>query len=141
MNYQRGRASSCPHSELAVGWALHALEPAEDLLIAAHLAGCPTCASIAADTEEVGAALGFSVPQMIPSLELERRILSVTDTGVTDTGRPEPIMALAPSTQPARQVTEPSEADFPGWLSITWADVVGYAGLEQALAVGSSRIG
>ena len=136
MNYQRGRVTSCPHSELAVGWALHALEPAENLLIAAHLADCSTCASIAADTEEVGAALGLSVPQTIPSLELERRILSVTDTG-----RPAPIMALAPSTQPARQVTEPSEADFPGWLSITWADVVGHAGLEQALAVGSSRIG
>ena len=136
MNYQRGRVTSCPHSQLAVGWALHALEPAEDFLIAAHLADCPTCASIAADTEEIGAALGFSVPQVIPSLELERRILSVTDAR-----RPAPIMALAPSTQPARHVTGPSEADFRGWLSITWADVVGHAGLEQALAAGNSRIG
>ena len=65
MTYQRGRAASCPHSKLAVGWVLHALEPAEDLLIAAHLADCLTCASIVADTEEVGAALGISVQKPI----------------------------------------------------------------------------
>jgi len=116
---------------------LHALEPAEESLVAAHLPDCPACASIAAETEEIGALLGLSVPQMIPSVELELRILSIADA------RPAaPVVPLALSTLPAQPITEPSEVDFRGWLSITWADVVGHAGVEQALqVVGNSRIG
>lgn len=136
MNDHR-EVARCSHRELAVGWALHALEPAEEALVAAHLPDCPTCASIAAETEEIGALLGLSVPQMIPSAGLEQRILSVTGARQAVTAVP-----LAPSTQPARLTTEPSEVDFRGWLSITWADVVGHAGVEQALqAVSNGRIG
>ncbi|MGH3784589.1 MAG: hypothetical protein ACRDRO_29220 [Pseudonocardiaceae bacterium] len=137
MNDQQDRVAGCRHRELAVGWALHALEPAEESLVAAHLPDCPMCASIAAQTEEVGALLGLSVPERIPSVELERRVLGVTgDWWVA------PVVPLAPSTQLARHSTEPSEVDFRGWLSITWADVVGHAGVEQALrAVGNSSIG
>jgi hypothetical protein len=36
MNNQ-SRVEDCPHTELAVGWALHSLEPAEESLVAAHL--------------------------------------------------------------------------------------------------------
>ncbi|MGH3783803.1 MAG: hypothetical protein ACRDRO_25070 [Pseudonocardiaceae bacterium] len=133
MNDQR--VADCPHRELAVGWALHALEPAEESLAAAHLPDCPMCARIAAQTEELGALLGLSVPEMIPSIELEQRVLGVT-------GWAAPVVPLAPSTRLARHITEPSEVDFRGWLSITWADVVGHAGVEQALrAVGNSSIG
>jgi hypothetical protein len=123
MNDQQDRVSGCPYRELAVGWAMHALEPAEESLVTRHLADCPTCASIAAETEEVGAMLALSVPQTIPSIGLQQRILSAT--GVSR----------------AAPVTEPSEVDFRGWLSITWADVVGHARVEQALLVaGNSRI-
>jgi hypothetical protein len=55
MNDHQDRVSGCPYRELAVGWALHALEPAEESLVIGHLADCPTCASNAAETEEVGA--------------------------------------------------------------------------------------
>lgn len=134
MNDQRDRVAGCRYRELAVGWALHALEPAEESLVAAHLPDCTLCASIAAQTEEVGALLGLSVPEMIPSVELEQRVLGITgDRWVA------PVVLLVPATQPARHITEPSEVDFRGWLSITWADVVGHADVEQALqAVGNS---
>ncbi|MDQ2882253.1 MAG: hypothetical protein M3Y48_13835 [Actinomycetota bacterium] len=133
MNDQQDRVAGCPNRELAVGWALHALEPAEESLVAAHLPDCPICATTAAQTEEVGAMLGFSVPQRIPSVELERRVL-----GVTGDGRAAPVVHLARPVRSARHITEPSEVDFSGWLSITWADVVGHADVEQALqAVGN----
>ena len=137
MNDQQDRVSGCPYRELAVGWALHALEPAEGSLVTGHLAGCPTCASIAAETEEVGAMLALSVPQTIPSSGLQQRILSATGAS-----RAAPVVSLALAMQPARPITQPSEVDFRGWLSITWADVVGHARVEQALlAAGASRIG
>jgi len=77
MNDQRDVAC-CPHRELAVGWALHSLEPAEESLVAAHLPGCPECKVAATQSEELGAMLGLSVPELIPSAGLEQRILSVT---------------------------------------------------------------
>jgi hypothetical protein len=137
MNDQQDRVSGCPYRELAVGWALHALEPAEESLVTGHLADCSTCASIAAETEEVGAMLALSVLQTIPSIGLEQRILSATGAS-----QAAPVVSLALPMQPARPITEPSEVDFRGWLSITWADVVGHARVEQALlAAGNSRIG
>lgn len=69
--------ASCPHRELAVGWALHAQEPAGVSLVAVHTPECPICTSTAAQTKEVGATLGLSVPEAIPSAELEQRLLSV----------------------------------------------------------------
>jgi hypothetical protein len=137
MSDQHERVHGCGYSELVVGWALHALEPAEESVVIGHLADCSTCASIVAETEEVGAMLALSVPQTIPSAGLEQRILSAS--GVS---RAAPVVSMAVPMQPARPITEPSEVDFRGWLSITWADVVGHAGVEQALlAVGSSKIG
>jgi hypothetical protein len=137
MTDQHDPVSGCPYRELAVGWALHALEPAEESLVIGHLADCPLCAGSAAQTEEVGAMLGLSVPQTAPSIGLAQRILSATGSS-----RAAPVVSLAPPMQPARPITEPSEVDFRGWLSITWADVVGHAEVEQALlAVGNSKIG
>ena len=137
MTDQHDRARGCRYHELAVGWALHALEPAEESVVIGHLADCPTCASIAAETEEVGAMLALSVPQTVPSVGLEQRILSAA--GVS---RAAPVVSMAVPMPPARPITEPSEVDFRGWLSITWADVVGHAGIEQALlAVGNHKIG
>ena len=95
------RVADCPHRELAVGWALHALEPTGDSLVTAHLPNCPTCTRTATETEEVGATLGLSVPQANPSTELEQRVLSVT--GATWEA---PVVALAPSTRPARHITK-----------------------------------
>ena len=102
MNDQH-RVADCSHRELAIGWALHALEPDEESLVAAHMPECPTCTSTAAETEEVGAMLGLSVPEAIPSAELEQRVLSATGARWAA-----PVVPLAPSTPPARHITTPS---------------------------------
>ena len=111
MNDQQHRVVDCPHRELAVGWALHALEPAGDCLVTAHLPKCPRCTSTATQTEEVGATLGLSVPQAIPSPELKQRVLSVTDVK-----RAAPIVALAPSTRPTRHITKRFWLRVRSWL-------------------------
>jgi hypothetical protein len=96
------RVADCPHRELAVGWALHALESAEESLVAAHMPGCSICTSTVAETEQVCATLGLSVPEVIPSAELEQRILAVTiDQRVA------PVVPLPPPTQPARHTIKP----------------------------------
>jgi len=74
----QNRPAVCPHRELAVGWALHALEPAEESLIAAHLPDCPECTRTVAETAQVGATLGLSLPEEVPSTALEQRVLAVT---------------------------------------------------------------
>ncbi|MGH3572783.1 MAG: hypothetical protein ACRDUW_13270, partial [Pseudonocardiaceae bacterium] len=48
---------------------------------AAHLPDCTVCTTTAAQTEEVGATLGLSLPEAIPRAELEQRILGVTSAG------------------------------------------------------------
>ncbi|MBV9161388.1 MAG: anti-sigma factor [Pseudonocardiales bacterium] len=107
MNDQH-HVADCPHRELAVGWALHALEPAEESLVAAHMPECPTCTSTAAETDEIGAMLGLSVPEAVPSAELEQRVLSVTGARWAA-----PVGPRAPSAPPARHITKPS------WLRIS----------------------
>jgi Anti-sigma-K factor rskA len=96
-------SAECPYLELAVGWALHALEPAEESLVAAHMPGCPTCTKTVAETEWVGATLGLAVPEAIPSSELEQRVLAVTHDS-----REAPVVPLAPTMSPTRQTTKPS---------------------------------
>jgi len=103
--------ADCPHRELAVGWALHALEPADESPVTAHMPHCPICTSTATETEEVGATLGLSIPQAIPSAELEQRVLSATGTK-----RETPVVALTPSTRPARHTTKRIWLRARSWL-------------------------
>ena len=75
---------------------------------------CPTaraCTSTAAETEEIGATLGLSVPQANPSTELEQRVLSVTGAKWEA-----PVVALAPSTRPARHITKRIWHRVRSWL-------------------------
>lgn len=72
----------CPHRELAVGWAMHCLEPDEERLFAQHLSGCAECRRTVAHAEEVGAAMALAVPQAEPSAELEQRVLSAVRSPV-----------------------------------------------------------
>lgn len=102
MNTQH-RVADCPHRDLAVGWALHALEPAEEALVATHMPDCPACTRTIAQTEQIGATLGLSVPELIPSAELEQRVLAVTIDR-----RAAPIEPLPPPMQPTRPTPQPS---------------------------------
>jgi anti-sigma-K factor RskA len=60
--------------ELAVGWALHALEPEDEAVFADHLAGCDRCARTVAETSEVMAAMATDLPRSEPSPELRDRL-------------------------------------------------------------------
>lgn len=60
--------------ELAVGWALHALEPEDEAVFAEHLAGCARCAQTVAETSEVMAAMATDLPRSEPSPQLRDRL-------------------------------------------------------------------
>lgn len=85
MNAPR-REPGCRHHELAVGWALHCLEPAEESLFAAHLPDCPDCRQAVQEAEEVGAALSVMVPDVEPPESLQHRILAAAAGGEDRTG-------------------------------------------------------
>ena len=63
-----------PFDELAVGWALQALEPEDETLFRAHLAGCERCATTVAETREVMAAMATDLTPAEPSADLRDRI-------------------------------------------------------------------
>jgi anti-sigma-K factor RskA len=98
--------------ELAVGWALHALEPEDESLFATHLAGCARCAATVAETTEVMAAMATDLPQAEPSPDLRSRLRAAV--GETEqlpgpapapvspatAGQPEPAPVPRPSVEP-----------------------------------------
>jgi len=62
------------HDELAVGWALHALEPEDEAEFARHLPGCARCAETVAQTTEAMGALAAGLPPAEPSEGLRARL-------------------------------------------------------------------
>ncbi len=71
----------CPMTEQTVGWALHALEPDEEMAVLQHLPQCATCRAAAHEAEEVLAGLAGVVPLADPPPSLRARILA--DAAVT----------------------------------------------------------
>ncbi|SDX62360.1 Anti-sigma-K factor rskA [Modestobacter sp. DSM 44400] len=65
--------------ELAVGWALHALEPEDEDAFAAHLARCDRCARTVAETHDVMAALAADLPLAEPSEGLRDRLRAAVE--------------------------------------------------------------
>jgi hypothetical protein len=68
-----------PYDELAVGWALHALEPEDEALFGAHLPSCPRCTRTVAETSEVMSALAGDLPQVEPSEGLRDRLRAAVE--------------------------------------------------------------
>jgi hypothetical protein len=66
--------------ELAVAWALHALEPDEAALFAAHLAQCERCARVVDETVEVMAAMAETAPSTEPPDALRSRLRAAVET-------------------------------------------------------------
>lgn len=60
--------------ELAVGWALHALEPEDEALFVRHLPDCARCARTVSETSEVMAALATDLAAAEPSADLRDRL-------------------------------------------------------------------
>jgi hypothetical protein len=70
------RRRECPLNEQAVGWALHALEPDEEMAVLLHLPQCESCQTAVADAEEVLGGLGASVEQVEPPAPLRDALLA-----------------------------------------------------------------
>ena len=65
--------------ELAVGWALHALEPEDEEAFAGHLAGCARCARTVAETAEVMGAMATDLAPAEPSEGLRDRLRAAVE--------------------------------------------------------------
>jgi hypothetical protein len=65
-----------PFEELAAGYALDALEPADEQRYLNHARQCPACTQALADFREVAAALAGTAPPAEPSPRLGDRILA-----------------------------------------------------------------
>jgi hypothetical protein len=93
--------------ELAVGWALHALEPEDEALFAPHLAACPRCTRTVAETAEVMAALASDLPPAEPSEGLRDRLREAVE-------RTEQLPPPAPAAGPEPGAAAvPPPADLP----------------------------
>ncbi|MGI9002027.1 MAG: anti-sigma factor domain-containing protein [Pseudonocardia sp.] len=69
-------ASRCPQAELAVGWALHALEQAEEAVMRVHLPQCPECSEIVRETEDSAALLALIADQYDPPPRARQRLMT-----------------------------------------------------------------
>jgi Anti-sigma-K factor rskA len=89
-------ATGCPRTHEAVGWALHALEPEEEMDVQQHVPHCSDCRAAARDAEEVMSQLGTAVEQIDPPASLRDSIMSAA----AEIPRPRPA-ASAPGPGPA----------------------------------------
>jgi hypothetical protein len=76
-----------PFEELAAGYALNALEPADEQLFLRHAWECPDCMQALADYREVAMALADTAPPAEPSPQLADRIMAAALADL-DAGRP-----------------------------------------------------
>jgi anti-sigma-K factor RskA len=131
--------------ELAVGWALHALEPEDEAVFAPHLTHCPRCARTVAETSEVMAALATDLPAAEPSEHLRDRLREAVDrteqlpappsADGTDAATGTPAGDVADLAVPPRQATSGTGApggrrrsDVPGGATAAGRAAAGFPG-------------
>jgi hypothetical protein len=141
--------------ELAVGWALHALEPEDETDFAVHLRTCDRCRQTVADTSDVMAALAGDLPQAEPSDGLRDRLRAAVEQTeqLHPAGLPEAPVARAPVERPTpvplggaspygnlRAPLPPRHADRrPSWRRVLPTALVA-AGVAAALALGAWNV-
>jgi hypothetical protein len=99
-------ADHTPFDELAVGWALRALEPEDESLFAAHLSGCARCAATVTETTELMAAMAGDLPQPEPSEGLRDRIRAAVEQTEQVPGPEAPAVRPIPSAPETRRAVE-----------------------------------
>jgi anti-sigma-K factor RskA len=97
--------------ELAAGYALDALEPADEQRFLRHAADCPRCRALVADFRQVTEALAETAPPAEPSSDFDDRVLAAT--------RPRPASAdgrigAAPESASATRDSAGTELDSAG---------------------------
>jgi anti-sigma-K factor RskA/putative zinc finger protein len=107
-----GEEVRCGRGDDAVAFALHALEPDEEVALREHLAGCPSCRATVADTELTAAALGTAVEQVDPPARLRENILAQAAQTPQVVPAPAPDAAGGPGQHPRpnRSTTRPGGA-------------------------------
>lgn len=120
--------------ELAVGWALHALEPEDAELFARHLEGCARCRQVVEETTEVMAALAGAAPSAVPPPALGERLRAEVARTPQDT----PAAPAAPATRP---VAPPAPAAAPAPAAIPvprrrWTAVLVAAAVAAVVGLG-----
>lgn len=70
-----GPRPTCTRMEQAVGWALHALEPDEEIVVEQHVPTCADCTAAVRDTQAVMTQLATAVEQVDPPARLRTSIL------------------------------------------------------------------
>jgi anti-sigma-K factor RskA len=149
MSATPGRGDHEVFDALAVGWALHALEPEDETAFARHLPDCPRCAQTVAETEDVMAAMATDLPPAEPSEDLCSRLRAAVDR-TEQVRRPPVVSSLADGPVPVhgrrrpRDEAQPrDDADGPapvpparfsslrerGWMLALAAAVAGVVGL------------
>ncbi|RBY76707.1 anti-sigma factor [Geodermatophilus sp. TF02-6] len=84
--------------ELAVGWALHALEPEEESLFAAHLPECARCRRTVTETGEVMGAMATGLTTVDPPERLRERLrAAVEETDQVSAPPPVPDRPVRPA--------------------------------------------
>ncbi|MBA2310012.1 MAG: anti-sigma factor [Pseudonocardiales bacterium] len=99
-------ASRCPQAELAVGWALYALEQAEEVVMRVHLPQCPECSEIVRETEDSAALLALTADQYDPPPRAWQRLMTAIDHGRRE-GRPPVDIPAARLPRTSRRRPEP----------------------------------
>lgn len=90
---------------LAVGWALHALEPGEEHAFTTHLAACSRCQSAVQDSEATLAEFAHDVPLIDPPPQLLARIREEAGATAGGSGRratPAPVIPMPVRARPGR---------------------------------------
>lgn len=126
----------CDQEELAVGWAMHALEPDEEARLRAHLPECATCRRTVRNTEEVTATIGESVDQYDPPARLKARLMEAIEH--TPQEQPPPVVVKVPDRQ---EVAEPISLDARRTLKAKRARVLLAAAAVILVAVVTGVVG
>jgi len=95
-----GPRPTCTRTEQAVGWALHALEPDEEIAVERHVPTCPDCSAAVRDAQVVMAQLATAVEQVEPPARLRASILDAA--AATPQVRPQ-VVARPPTSPGPRQ--------------------------------------
>jgi anti-sigma-K factor RskA len=93
-----GPRPTCTRTEQAVGWALHALEPDEEIIVERHVPTCPDCSAAVRDTQDVMTQLATAVEQVDPPARLRASILDAA--AATPQVRPQLANQLPPTPAP-----------------------------------------
>ncbi|HEV7208214.1 MAG TPA: anti-sigma factor [Mycobacteriales bacterium] len=96
-----GRHDHERYSELVVGHALDALEPADEQLLAEHLPTCVPCRQLLADMSHVGLALAYGVEDAEPPASLLEGIRAGVAANPRATLVSEELLMPVPSAAPA----------------------------------------